>query len=162
MLGLRAAVSSEMEEMRRRSDEQAEQIERMMAFQDSKGKGKGKEKNGRPRKPRVRSEVPQESRERYAAMVKPDQDYCLIFQQPPIGECVMKANGEWSHRRQLENGTWTCTRQGCGRVHLDVPQSQFAAAMELKRYKEDVNQYFKDKEEKEKQQEAQTASAGGV
>ena len=141
-----------MEELRRRAEEQAEQIENLLAFQEStKGKGKGKDKNGRPRKQRVQAELPQEFRDRYAKIVKLDQDYCILFQEPPIGQCVVKSNGEWSHRRKLADGTWTCLRPGCKRVHLDVPDSQRSAAMEIKSYMEDVNQYFEEKRLEEAQ-----------
>ena len=104
--------------------------------------------------------MPQEFRDKCAKInPKPDKNYCVDFQEPPIGNCALQGNGEWSHRRKLTDGTWTCLRPGCKFDHLDAPLSQHAAMMEIKNYREEVNRYFAGVKEQEGLAEAQAAAA---
>ena len=118
-----------------------------------KGKGKGKGTKGAKGKGEE-LETPPEFRERYAKIDKPDQDYCMIFQCPPIGPNVQSADGTFSHRRKAANGEWTCIKKGCRRVHLDVPSSQRDKAMEIRRYMDDLAQYHRDEKAKKKEARA--------
>ena len=41
------------------------------------------------------------------------------------------------------NGTWTCTQEGCKRVHEEPNASQFEECLNLKRYLEDLHKWRK-------------------
>ena len=107
------------------------------------------------RTPKPVQETPQEFKDRYAQIKKPDKDYCMIFQQPPIGSSVFNAaDGTWSHRRLLTDGTWTCIKKNCARVHEEAPASQADAVMEIRRYMDDLAQYHRDEKTRKKEAQA--------
>ena len=134
-----------------------------MAFQESmKGKGKTKSQKG-AKGQKTRVELSQELRDRWANISpKPDRNYCVDFQEPPVGKCVLQQNGEWFGRRKLTDGSWTCMRPGCRYDHLDAPSSQRAPMMEVRAYKEAVNQYLEDTREAERLAEAEAAAAAAA
>ena len=178
--GATDASSEGMERLRQKYDElekDLEQIKVMRAEDEVKGKGWGKgpwkrdywgkkgDKNGKGNKgdgkgdqdyaarvpnPRQYREAPPEYKERYSKIPKLDKDYCMHFQQPPLGPCVFE-EGKWIGRQQLGDGTWVCLKPGCRRIHEEVPTDQQPAAMDLRSYIDDLNGHWQEVNRKERE-----------